>query len=62
MLMLTIQPKDDAFCTVKRKTKSNKKRNSVNGSCVVKACKTGRAYHGFHWKYIEDEVEDREEE
>lgn len=36
--------------------------NSVNGSCVVKACKTGRAYHGFHWKYIEDEVEDREEE
>lgn len=29
MLMLTIQPKDDAFCTVKRKTKSNKKRNAV---------------------------------
>lgn len=27
--MLTIQPKDDAFCTVKRKTKSNKKRNAV---------------------------------
>lgn len=22
MLMLTIQPKDDAFCTVKRKTKT----------------------------------------
>lgn len=29
MLMLTIQPKDDALCTVKRKTKSNKKRNAV---------------------------------
>lgn len=26
--MLTIQPKDDAFCTVKRKTKSNKKRSA----------------------------------
>ena len=36
--------------------------NSVNGSCVVRACKTGRAYHGFHWKYIEDEAEDGGEE
>lgn len=29
MLMLTIQPKDDAFCTVKRKSKYIRKRDAM---------------------------------
>lgn len=26
--------------------------NSVNGSRVVNACKTGKTYHGYHWEYV----------
>ena len=44
--MLTIQPNDDAFCTIKRKSKYIRRRDAVE--CWYECSKCGHTFaHGF---------------